>query len=69
MAKRIHLAEKIASGGRVSAACFDPPRAINLKRATWTIRPEAVTCPRCLALIAHKGMAWEQKVAIQRGSI
>jgi hypothetical protein len=46
--RRIHLATLIDERGKVSALCFRSPRAINLKRATWTIRDDAVTCPKCL---------------------
>ena len=43
-----HRAAKIREDGSVSALCFKSPRAIDMRRATWTIRDEAVTCPRCL---------------------
>ncbi len=49
--KVIHLAAKIAADGSVSAICFDPPRRINLKVATWTLEKEAVTCQKCLAVL------------------
>lgn len=49
-AKVYHKAAKIAANGNVSALCSDPPRKINLKRALWTLRWEAVTCKKCLAL-------------------
>jgi hypothetical protein len=49
--KRYHYAAKIRSDGQVSALCFDPPHAIDLRRASWTNRREAVTCPRCLDLL------------------
>lgn len=51
LTRRYHMAAKIRSDGHVSALCFDPPRAIDLRRACWTMRPEAVTCPRCLSLL------------------
>jgi hypothetical protein len=38
--------------GDVTAACFKVPRRIDLSKASWTIRDEAVTCPRCRKLIA-----------------
>lgn len=51
--KTYHYGAKVNAAGGVSALCFKVPRAINLKRALWTIRKEAVTCPRCrLALKA-----------------
>ena len=52
--KPYHLAAKFRRSGTralVSALCFTRPRAINLRVATWTIRPEAVTCPKCLKAI------------------
>jgi len=48
LAKLYHKAGKMRSDGAVSALCFARPRAIDLTRALWTIRPEAVTC-RALA--------------------
>jgi hypothetical protein len=45
--KKIHYAKGIREDGAVSALCFVSPRAINLKVATWTNRPEAVTCGDC----------------------
>lgn len=47
-AKPVHRADKINNRGGVSALCFARPRAIDLGRATWTIRDEAVTCSKCL---------------------
>jgi hypothetical protein len=48
--RKVHRADKVAENGGVSALCFKRPRAIDLSRASWTIRPEAVTCPRCKKL-------------------
>ena len=45
--KVYHLAQKFREDGAVSALCFKSPRPINLKIALWTVRPEAVTCPKC----------------------
>lgn len=47
-----HYAAKMRNDGAVSALCFAKPRAIDLKRATWTNRKVAVTCKKCLARIA-----------------
>lgn len=47
--KIIHRADKIAQNGDVSALCFETPRPINLKRATWTIVDDLVTCTNCRA--------------------
>ncbi len=54
--KIIHRAAKIAGDGRVSPLCAEKPRAINLKRATWTLQPDVVTCPKCRAKqIGYRG--------------
>lgn len=50
--KRVHMAKLVRNDGAVVALCVFPElRVINLRRATWTTRPEAVTCPRCLHLL------------------
>jgi len=46
-----HRGDKINQRGGVSALCFATPRAIDMKRATWTSSDDAVTCPKCKALI------------------
>lgn len=48
--KRVfHKAKLISQTGDVSPVCADVvPRAINLKKASWTLRWEAVTCRACL---------------------
>jgi hypothetical protein len=51
--RRIHLANKLSTRG-ASALCFPKPRAIDMKRATWTTSPAAVTCPKCLARLAGR---------------
>lgn len=48
--KKYHMADAVNSNGGVSAVCFTRRRAINLRRALWTLRWEAVTCKKCLAL-------------------
>lgn len=50
-----HRGHKIDMKGRVSALCFARPRAIDLQRATWVMRDDAVTCPKCRALIEARG--------------
>lgn len=52
--KIYHLAKQQDGQGRVSPLCADPPRALNLKRELWTLRPEAVTCKKCLAKLAMR---------------
>lgn len=48
--KIIHMAKDVAPNGNVSALCFSRPRAIDLARASWTNRPYAVTCKKCIAM-------------------
>jgi hypothetical protein len=48
--KIIHRGDKIRLDGAVSARCFASARAIDLKRATWTLRDDAVTCPKCIRI-------------------
>jgi hypothetical protein len=50
--KVYHRAGKIRPDGAVSAACFSPPRKIDLSRASWTFLPAQVTCPKCMAIAA-----------------
>lgn len=50
MSKIYHRAKLIDPDGDVSALCATKPRAIDLSRASWTTRPEAVTCPKCKRL-------------------
>lgn len=52
--KPYHLAHLMTERGDVSALCFDRPRPIDLTRASWTIRPEAVTCPKCRKKMAER---------------
>lgn len=53
--KLLHRAKHFANDetGRVSALCFKKPRAIDMKRASWTTSDKAVTCPRCRAAIGR----------------
>lgn len=46
-----HRGSKINARGCVSALCFPMPRAINMRCETWVLSDDAVTCPKCLALI------------------
>lgn len=50
--KVYHMAGLISSRGGVSPLCATRPRKIDLRRALWTLRPEAVTCPKCLTALA-----------------
>ena len=49
-----HRGDKINAQGGVSSLCFPKPRAIDMKHATWVMSDSAVTCPKCLALIAAR---------------
>ena len=51
-----HRGDTINDKGRVSALCFPTPRAIDMKRATWVMSDDAVTCPKCRALILARSM-------------
>lgn len=57
----VHRGHLVNSRGGVSALCFSRPRSINLGRATWTNRDEAVNCPRCLALLQARNAAPAQE--------
>lgn len=43
----VHEAAKLRSDGAASALCFKIPRAIDMRRASWTTDAAAVTCPKC----------------------
>lgn len=52
--KLYHLAHLMSPGGRVSPLCAGRPRPLDLTRELWTLRPEAVTCPKCLEKIQER---------------
>jgi len=62
--KIVHRAAHVTSDGRVSAICYKKPRAIDLSVASWTIRDEAVTCPKCKRIVQAAGA-----IRCQEGSI
>jgi hypothetical protein len=45
-----HKAALVNDKGQVSALCFARPRAIDMKRVSWTNQWNDVTCPKCLKL-------------------
>jgi hypothetical protein len=47
-ARVVHLGRFITVNGGVSAYCFRTPHSIDLRKGTWTNRPEAATCKKCL---------------------
>ena len=49
--KTYHMAHLVGNHGEMSALCFASPRAIDLGKASWTLRREAVTCGKCRAAI------------------
>lgn len=51
--KVYHKAHLMSERG-VSALCFKQPRSIDLKRALWTLRDEAVTCAKCLKVMRQQ---------------
>lgn len=50
MGRMYHKAAKINDKGQASALCYKTPHAIPSSE-TWTLRAEAVTCPKCKALL------------------
>lgn len=51
----VHRAKHIRGDGAASALCFKRTKAIDMIRATWTTRDEAVTCPKCRKAMANRG--------------
>lgn len=52
--KIYHRAHLMGPDGQVSALCFKRPRAIDLRTASWTLRDDEVTCPKCIATINRR---------------
>lgn len=55
--KKYHKAHLMDPNGNVSPLCAAKPRKINLDRECWTMRDEAVTCKKCLAMLSEKKAA------------
>ena len=55
--KVVHMAAKVNAQGGISPYCYAVPRALNLKQATWTMRPDDVTCARCKTKLDQKAQA------------
>lgn len=53
--KIYHKASLVNRAGRISPLCAANPRPVDLRRELWTLRWEAVTCPKCLAMRDEKG--------------
>ncbi len=54
MTKIVHRAKHLHPDGSVSPLCATSTRAINTRRASWTLRDDAVTCKRCLSCLKTK---------------
>jgi hypothetical protein len=50
--KVIHLAKLVNPRGDISPLCAAHPRKLNLKRESWSLVDEFVTCPKCQALLS-----------------
>lgn len=46
--KIVHKAKLVSDKGDVSPLCAKKPRKVNMNKENWTLRNEAVTCPKCL---------------------
>jgi hypothetical protein len=51
--KLTHMADLVNSRGEVSPICAASPRAIDLKRETWTLQRGSVSCEPCLLALAE----------------
>lgn len=54
--KTVHKASLVREDGAVSPLCAKSPRPIDLSRATWTLREEAVTCKRCGSILRWRAL-------------
>jgi hypothetical protein len=54
MRRIVHIAKFISDRGDVSPLCAAPPRKLKLKTETWTNHENAVTCQKCLDILAGK---------------
>ena len=54
--KIYHMAKFFAQdeSGNVSALCYAQPHPIDLTKATWTIRSDAVTCSKCRKMLRER---------------
>lgn len=56
-ARIYHYASHFGNGGAVAALCTYPRPLRRGQRSTWTVSPEAVTCPKCLRELAARNAA------------
>lgn len=54
MTRIYHMAKLIGQNGEVSPLCAVWPKPIDMRKATWTIDPSAVTCRRCRAALSKQ---------------
>lgn len=45
--KIVHLAEAVDQHGHITATCYKTRRRIDLRKASWTMSREDVSCPKC----------------------
>jgi len=58
------MAKLISPNGDVSPLCADVPRVLDLRKESWTLRNEAVTCQKCKAKLAQaKGAGIKETLA------
>lgn len=54
MSNRIRHKGALFSDKGVSALCFKTPRAIDMRKASWCLSDDAVTCEKCLVLLKKR---------------
>lgn len=52
--RKYHRAKSVRDDGAVSALCFSRARAIDLRKASWTIVDVQVTCKDCLRIMGER---------------
>lgn len=61
--KLYHYAGKVREDGAISALCYTTPHPINLKRSSWTLSEDYVTCPRCRKTLREAALRRQPNVA------
>lgn len=62
--KPYHMARLVDEQGNVSPLCASTPRKLDLRRETWTNRPEAVTCKNCLEALRRKKVSMRKTLIV-----
>lgn len=57
--KVVHLGAMVDPDGNASALCYRRPRPIDLRKASWTLADDLVSCPRCRKAIRDAQAAAE----------